>query len=161
MIIGVDVSKLTWTPRMARATVVKTPDQERSLLPFRVIALCIGVLALPFAARSQPLAPQATWANDHARFVIQSIDPDGKLTGTYENFGTNFSCASQVFPVTGWVDGERISYAVHRKNPGDCTSVQAWTGYVRGDELLVDYVAVFWDGTQNVVLRGADRYRKQ
>ena len=131
------------------------------MLPLRLVALCVGVLALSVAARSQSLAPQTMWVNDHARFVIQSIEPDGRLTGTYENIGTNFSCANQVFPVTGWVDGERISYAVRRKDPGNCTSVQAWTGYVRGGELLVDFVAVFWDSAQNAVLRGTDRYRKQ
>ena len=72
----------------------------------------------------------------------------------YENIGPNFSCAGQVFPVTGWVDGERISYVVRRKN-----LLQAWTGFVRGGELLVEFTAVFWDGTQDAVLRGADRYR--
>jgi Avidin family len=141
-----------------------TADQHRGLMMrtrYR-IAFCIGLLALPIAAaRAQSLAPQTTWVNDHARFVIQSIDSDGKLTGTYENFGTNFSCAGQVFPVTGWVDGDRISYAARRKNPGNCTSVQAWTGYVRGGELLVEFAAVFSDGTRDVVVKGEDRYRKQ
>jgi hypothetical protein len=131
------------------------------LLPLRLIALCTGLLASAHAADAQSSAPQTIWINDHARFVIQSIDPDGKLTGTYENFGPDFSCAGQVFPVTGWVDGERISYAVRRKNPGNCTSVQAWTGYARGGELLVEFAAVFWDGTRDVVLKGVDRYRKQ
>jgi Avidin family len=115
------------------------------LVPIRVIALYIVLLATPITARAQSLAPQTTWVNDHARFEIQSIDPDGRLTGTYENFGTNFTCAGQAFPATGWVDGERISYVVRRKNPGNCTSVQAWTGYVRGDELLVEFAAVVWD----------------
>ena len=130
-------------------------------MQFRLIGLCIGLLVLPIAARSQSLQPQTTWVNDHARFVIQSIDADGKLSGTYENIGANFSCAGQAFPVTGWVDGERISYAVRRKSPGNCTSIEAWTGYIRGGELLVEFYAVLWDGTQDVVLKGTDRYRKQ
>ena len=46
------------------------------------------------------------------------------------------------------------------KNPGNCTSVQAWTGYARGDELLVEFAAVFSDGTRDVVVKGEDRYRK-
>ncbi len=129
--------------------------------PLRLVALCIGLVALPIAARCQSLVPQTTWVNDHARFIVRSIDADGKLTGTYENIGANFLCAGQVFPVTGWVDGERISYAVRRNNPANCSSVQAWTGYIRGGELLVDFVAVFWDGTQNAVVKGADRYRRQ
>ncbi len=127
----------------------------------RLIALCTGLLALPAAVGAQSLAPRTIWINDHARFVIESIDADGKLTGTYENFGPNFTCAGQVFPVTGWTDGERISYAVRRKNPGNCSSVQGWTGYVRDGELLVAFAAAFADGRQDVVLKGEDRYRRQ
>ena len=56
------------------------------MLSLRLIALCAGSLAVPAAAGAQALAPQTTWINDHARFVIQSIDADGRLTGTYENF---------------------------------------------------------------------------
>jgi hypothetical protein len=131
------------------------------LLSLRLIALCAGLFALPAAAGAQSLAPQTIWINDHARFVIESIDADGKLTGTYENFGPNFTCAGQVFPVTGWTDGERISYAVRRKNPGNCSSVQGWTGYVRDGELLVVFAAAFADGRQDVVLKGEDRYRRR
>jgi hypothetical protein len=121
------------------------------LLSLRLIAMCAGLLALPAAAGAQALAPQTTWM----------IDPDGKLTGTYENFGSNFTCAGQVFPVTGWTDGDRISYAVRRKNPGNCSSVQGWTGYVRDGELLVAFAAAFADGRQDVVLKGEDRYRRR
>jgi hypothetical protein len=48
------------------------------LLSLRLIALYAGLLAVPAAACAQALAPQTTWINDHARFVIQSIDPDGR-----------------------------------------------------------------------------------
>ena len=65
-----------------------------------------------------------------------------------------------VYPVTGWIDGDRITYSARRKDPRNCTSVQAWTGYVRGGELLVEYVGIGWNGTENVVLKGGDRYRK-
>ncbi len=125
---------------------------------FREIAFGIGVLALTAAANAQSLAPQTTWVNDHAQLVIQSIGPDGRLTGTYQNFGPNFLCAGQAFPVTGWVDGERISYATRRSPPANCSSVQSWTGYVQGGELLVEFVAVFPDGN---VSTGRDRYRRQ
>jgi len=137
-------------------------------MSLRLIALCAGLLAvpagllaLPAAAGAQSLAPKTIWINDHARFVIESIDSDGKLTGTYENFGPNFTCAGEVFPVTGWTDGERISYAVRRKNPGNCSSVQGWTGYVRDGELLVAFAAAFADGRRDLVLKGDDRYRRQ
>src|SRR5215216_3697919 len=37
----------------------------------RRLALALVLLALPTAASAQLLAPQTTWANDHAQFVIQ------------------------------------------------------------------------------------------
>jgi hypothetical protein len=127
----------------------------------RLIAVCIGLLASSIGARSESPAAGTMWLNDHARFTIQSIDPDGKLTGTYENIGANFACAGEQFPVTGWVDDERISFAVRRKNPANCTQLESWTGYVHEGELLVEFVAVFWDGTHNTILKGTDRYRRQ
>jgi hypothetical protein len=131
--------------------------RRNPLLSFRLIALCTALQALPAAVGAQSLAPQTIWINDHARFVIESIDPAGKLTGTY----ANFTCAGEVFPVTGWVDGGKMPYAVRRKNLGNCSSVQGWTGYVRGGELLVEFAAAFADGRQDVVLKGEDRYRRQ
>jgi hypothetical protein len=129
----------------------------------RLIALCLVLLGLPVAscAQAPTSASQTIWANDHARFVIQSVDRDGKLTGTYENLGSRFSCAGLVYPVTGWIDGDRITYSVLRRDPRNCTAAQAWTGYVRGGELVVQFVAVFWNGTENVIQNGTDRYGKQ
>jgi len=124
----------------------------------RQAGLLVVLLGLPVSVYAQT---PAIWANDHARFVIQSVDRDGKLTGTYENLGSTLPCAGTVYPVTGWIDGDRITYGVRRKDPRNCTSVQAWTGYVRGDELLVEYVGVGWNGRENVVLNGSDRYRKE
>jgi hypothetical protein len=45
---------------------------------------------------------------------------------------------------------------------GHCRdAAQAWTGYVRGGELVVQFVAVFWNGTENVIQNGTDRDGKQ
>ena len=124
------------------------------MLSLRLIVLCTCLLALPAAVGAQSLAPRTIWINDHARFVIELIDADGKLTGTYENFGPDFTCAGPVFPVTGWTAAKGFRYAVRRKNPGNCSSVQGWTGYVRDGELLVAFAAAFADGRQDIVLKG-------
>lgn len=125
----------------------------------RQVALWLMFLGIPFSANAQ--TPVAIWSNDHARFTIQSVEGDGKLTGTYENLGGSLPCAGTVYPVTGWIDGDRITYSTRRKDPRSCTSVQAWTGYIRGGELLVEYVGIGWNGAENVVLNGRDRYRKE
>ena len=129
----------------------------------RRIALSVCLLALPFAmhAQTSSLPVQTVWQNDHARLVIQSVDAEGKLVGTYQNSGSGFLCADIAYPVTGWVDGDRITFSTRRKDPRNCTNVQAWTGFVRDDELLVEFVAIYWNGTANVAVNGSDRYRRR
>lgn len=127
----------------------------------RRLALALALLALPTAASAQSLAPQTTWANDHAQFVIQSVDADGRLAGTYTNHGAGFGCAGRAFPVTGWIDGDMISFTVHRQQPANCTTIQAWTGFVRDSQLLVEYLAVATEGGRTGLIKGSDRYRRQ
>ena len=127
----------------------------------RRLALALALLVLPTAASAQSLAPQTTWANDHAQFVIQSVDGQGRLAGTYTNHGAGFGCAGKAFPVTGWIDGEMISFTVHRQEPANCTTIQAWTGFVRDGQLLVDYLAVATEGGRSGLIKGSDRYRRQ
>ena len=66
------------------------------------------LMTLPFAARAQTpsSSSQAVWTNDHARLVVESVDRDGRLTGTYQNSG-NFSCGGVAYRVTGVIDGAR------------------------------------------------------
>jgi len=130
-------------------------------MPLRRFACSLALLWLPLAADAQSLAPQTTWVNDHAQLVIQSVDAEGKLAGTYTNYGSGFGCAGRAFPITGWIDGDMISFAVHRKEPVNCTTIQAWTGFVRDGQLLVEYLAVAKEGAQTGLLKGADRYRRQ
>ena len=124
-------------------------------------ACSVVLLCLPSAAQAQSLAPQTTWVNDHAQLAIQSVDADGKLAGTYTNHGAGFGCAGRAFPVTGWIDGDTISFTVHRKDPANCTTLQAWTGLVRDGQLLVDYLAVATEGGRTGLIKGSDRYRRQ
>lgn len=121
----------------------------------------LGLLCLPVAATGQSIGPRTTWINDHAQFVIQSIDADGKLAGTYTNYGPGFDCTDRAFPVTGWVDGNLISFTTHRKDAGNCTSVQSWTGMVRDGRLLVEFIALKAEGGQTGLFKGSDSYRRQ
>ena len=126
----------------------------------RRLALALALLALPVAAEAQSLAPQTTWGNDHAQLFIQSIDGQGQLAGTYTNHGAGFGCAGKAFPVTGWIDGDMISFTVHRQEPVNCTTIQAWTGFVREGQLLVEYLAVATEGGRTGLIKGSDRYRR-
>ncbi len=122
------------------------------------IGLCAVLAMLPTASGAET-APMV-WTNDHARFVIQSVAPDGRLTGTYEN-GSGFLCGGVTYPVTGWIDGDRISYTVLRKDPRGCGAMQTWTGFINAGELVVQYLDVFSKAGENSIVSGSDRYRRQ
>ena len=121
----------------------------------------LALFWLPFEAEAESLAPQTTWVNDHAQLVIQSVDSQGQLAGTYTNRGAGFGCAGRAFPVTGWIDGDMISFTVLRQEPANCTTIQAWTGFVREGQLLVEYLAVATEGGRTGLIKGSDRYRRQ
>jgi hypothetical protein len=125
-------------------------------------ALCAVLAMLPSMSGAQTASTSMpiVWANDHARFVIESVGPDGKLTGTYQN-GSTILCAGMVYPVTGWIDGNRISYTVLRKDPRGCGNLQTWTGFFSGAELVVQYLDVFSKGAENTIVNGSDSYRLQ
>lgn len=106
-------------------------------------------------------APVAIWANDHAKLVIQSVGPDGRLAGTYQNWGVNFSCSFIEYPVTGWLDGDRIGFTTLRQDHRNCTYMETWMGVIRGNELLVDFMALGARDGRPEILRGADSYRRQ
>ena len=63
-----------------------------------------------------------------------------------------------VYPVTGWIDGERIAYTVLRKDARQCGPLQAFIGLARGGQLSVRYVEIFTDGE---VSTGSDSYHKE
>ena len=130
-------------------------------MTLKQFACGLALLCQPFAVEAQSLAPQTTWVNDHAQLVIQSVDAQGQLTGSYTNYGAGFGCAGKAFPVTGWIDGDMVSFTVHRKEPVNCTTIQAWTGFVRDGQLLVDYLAVATESGRNGLIKGSDRYRRQ
>ncbi|MCW5732783.1 MAG: hypothetical protein KIS73_01575 [Enhydrobacter sp.] len=120
-----------------------------------------AILAMGIGWLGSEAAAQTTWTNDHAVLVINSIDAEGKLTGTYQNSGSQFPCAGIAYPVTGWIDGNVISFSTLRKNPRNCTAVETWAGFIKGDELIVDFIALARDGSETAALRGTDRYRRR
>jgi hypothetical protein len=126
-------------------------------------ALCaVMLMALPAVAGAQSFAPQTTWVNDHGSvLVIQSIGPDGSLTGTYSNSAPGSPCNNVAFPLAGWVDGDRIIYAIRRKNAAvDCGSVTSWTAYLYGGRLYAEWSLAYWDSASNRPMpnRGVDSY---
>lgn len=130
----------------------------------RLAAIVLSLLPTVSCAQTPAITASGmastVWTNDHARLIIQSVDAQGRITGTYENFGPGFSCAGIVYPVTGWLDGERIGYTALRKDRRNCTPMESWLGTIRGNELIVEFIALGWQGSEVVILKGSDAYRR-
>lgn len=122
----------------------------------------LALLVLPTAAGAQSLAPQTRWVNDHgSELVIQSIGADGRLTGTYSSNLPDYKCRNIAFPVVGWVDGDRISYAMQARNgSANCGTMTSWTGYLQGGRLYAEWGLAYFDaGTKRPMLdHGTDIY---
>lgn len=128
------------------------------------LGFCLAVAfpVLPQQAAAQPAAV-GTWANDHGSvLVIQSVGPNGSVTGTYANNAAGYKCAGAAFPITGWTDGPRISYTVRWKNASlDCASITSWTGYFNDGRLGVEWVLTYEENGASKVRIGSDSYRRQ
>lgn len=129
----------------------------------RRLVASAAFLGLASSVNAQSLAPQTSWVNDHgSQLVIQSIAPDGRLTGTYSGTAPSFKCRDIAFPLVGWVDGDRLSYTVRWKNADvDCGQITSWTGFARNGRIIVEWTLVYLDAGEGrqVLRRGFDQYK--
>jgi hypothetical protein len=129
-----------------------------------ILGLSLAVLC-PVAQQATAQSPSVTgtWANDHGSvLVIQSVGANGAVTGTYANNAPGYKCAGAVFPLVGWMDGQRISYTVLWKNASvDCNSITSWTGYFNGGRLGVEWVVTFDEYGAPTIRTGSDFYTRR
>lgn len=123
----------------------------------------VAGLAAPLTADAQSIKPQTRWVNNHgSELVIQSIDPDGRLTGTYSSNQPDYKCHNVAIPVVGWVDGWLISYTMRASTGAiQCGTITSWTGYVRDDRLYAEW-SLAYINTETFhpgLTRGTDVYR--
>lgn len=119
--------------------------------------------AAPHPANAQMPSVAGTWMNDHgSTLVIQSIGPDGAVTGTYASSAPGYKCAGVAFPIAGWMDGSRLSYTVRWRNAEvDCASITSWTGYFNEGRLGVEWVLVFEEYGSSRIRAGSDSYTRR
>jgi hypothetical protein len=127
--------------------------------------LLAGATLLTVAAAAQAQTPAANtrWVNDHgSELFLESIAPDGRLTGTYSSSLPSFACRNIAFPLVGWMDCDRIAYAVQWKNASvDCAQITSWTGFARNGRIFVEWSLVYRDAIEGRpnLSRGFDQYK--
>ena len=114
---------------------------------FRKIGLLIFALSLSSCAQAQESKSnlfEGQWVNDRDSAVMFEVT-DGLLSGHYQT-ALGQPDKSKKFPLTGFVEGDQITFTVNFKGYGSMTS---WTGQLTSDE-EGDYIRTLWNLTRDV-----------
>ncbi len=125
------------------------------------LALASFVLAAGGTGFAQSFQPNATWTNQHgSSLTIQAIAPDGSFTGSFLNRSPG-PCGNQRFPVSGWIDGQKVSFTVRWANASaDCEAITSWTGYRGRSGVLARWLFVHFNRNGTPILTsGTDIFR--
>jgi len=112
---------------------------------FRYFFGCLFFIFSACAGAKEPINLfTGQWVNDRGSAVTLT-DNDGLLTGYYQ---TNLGAPekSRKFPLTGFAQGDQITFTVNFKGYGSMTS---WTGQMSRDE-KGDYIRTLWHLTRDV-----------
>ena len=112
-----------------------------------VLTLCLGALAesqTGVAESEQVKLFEGQWINDR-NSAVTLIENDGLLSGYYQT-ALGEPDKSKRFPLTGFVEGDQITFTVNFKGYGSMTS---WTGQLSEDE-TGPYIRTLWNLTRDV-----------
>lgn len=115
---------------------------------FRLLTLLISVSLACCAQAQEPVAKSdlfsGQWQNDRGSAVTFEIE-EGLLSGFYQtNLGEPGK--SKKFPLTGFAEGDQITFTVNFKGYGSMTS---WTGQLTEDA-DGPYIRTLWNLTRDV-----------
>lgn len=107
--------------------------------------LLLGALLYGTIASAQTIDPGSAWVNSRgSELTIDAVGDDGAISGTYINRAEGFACRDKPFAVSGWVQGDLISFVVLWNNGDfDCNSITSWTGHLDEGEIAVDWDLVY------------------
>lgn len=121
---------------------------------FRQYALILGAV-IALSACTEGRAQDVTsdnalalfsgqWVNDR-NSAVSFTEEDGLLSGFYQT-ALGQPDKSRKFPLTGFVEGDQITFTVNFKGYGSLTS---WTGQLTQDE-TGPYIRTLWNLTRDV-----------
>jgi hypothetical protein len=130
------------------------------------VIVALGLVLAATAGCAQTIPANSIWENQRGSMLkITSIDgTTGALVGEYVNQAAGFACKGTPYPVTGWVEGEKIGFSVRWKNAtADCKSITSWTGYLEKGLLVTDWDLAYTDSSLGHAtnMRGSDIFHKK
>ncbi len=108
--------------------------------------LVASILLAACSAGAQDAAPDVTgeWANERGSSVT-FVETDGLLSGYYNTQLGNPDPASR-FPLTGFIEGDQMTFTVNFKGYGSLTS---WTGQM-SEDADGPFIRTLWHLTRDV-----------
>lgn len=98
---------------------------------FSAVSACAQAQeAVPSKPSSDDCLVAGQWINDRGSAVTLTCEGD-KLSGVY-NTNVGQPDKGQSFPLTGWAEGDNLSFTVNFKGYG---SITAWVGQIEGEAL--------------------------
>jgi len=108
------------------------------------LTLALPLLACSADAQDSALAVEGVWVNERGSAVTFTAT-DGLLSGYYNTQLGNPDPSSR-FPLTGFIEGDQLTFTVNFKGYGSLTS---WTGQMSEDE-SGPYIRTLWHLTRDV-----------
>lgn len=109
--------------------------------------IVLALLTLPACAHANDVPDDlisGQWVNDRGSAVTFLVD-DGLVSGYYQT-ELGAPDKSQKFPLTGWSEGDQVTFTVNFKGYGSITS---WTGQVSKDR-SGPYIRTLWHLTRDI-----------
>ena len=112
----------------------------------RIFVIIFSLFICSCAQAQEPRSNlfEGQWVNDRDSAVMFEVT-DGLLSGHYQT-ALGQPDKSKQFPLTGFVEGDQITFTVNFKGYGSLTS---WTGQLTTDE-KGDYIRTLWNLTRDV-----------
>ncbi len=115
------------------------------MLRFIAIISFLTISPLAQAKIGTPDLFSGQWVNDRDSAVTFRVT-DGLLSGYYQT-ALGQPDKSQKFPLTGFAEGDQITFTVNFKGYGSMTS---WTGQMTEDQDGEPYIRTLWNLTRDV-----------
>jgi hypothetical protein len=101
----------------------------------------------------------SAWTNQSGSTLsIDTVNPNGQLTGHYVNREAGYGCQNISYPVTGWIYNNSITFTtIWKSSTESCSSITSWTGfYYQGKISTLWQLVVNGSTNTSQILQGTD-----
>ncbi len=129
---------------------------------FITIFSFIWIVSAVSADSNNKIQAESAWTNQSgSTLYIDSVEPNGKLTGIYINRASGYQCQNIPYLVTGWIYGTAITFTTKWKNSVEsCNSITAWTGFFYRGQIQTLWQLVKNGSTSTgQIIKGSDIFK--